>query len=175
MCIRQNYGLWKEWKMFNQNVRILCEPSDDELVTTINSPNSKTKLQRIKLSSILIKLSTDTSQNKQKHSPKLKQDHLRLSESNIAPSVAGSGACSERSAMMIPDNMYQNRSLHTSISDIRDREHSQYGPSRNKNVLSPNKLHRSFSDVAGQQRTNITTPNYNGEEAIRAGSSETYI
>jgi hypothetical protein len=33
----------------------------------------------------------------------------------------------------------------------------------------------SFSDVAGQQKANITMPNSNGEEAIRTGSTETYI
>lgn len=173
MCIRHNYELWNEWKVFNQNVRIICEPSDGELVTTIHSPNSKTKLQRIKLSSIMINVSTDTSQNKQKNSPKVKQDHLRLSESNSAPSVAGSGACSQR--LMNPDNMYQNRSLHTSISDTRDGELSQYGPSRNKKGCPPNELQMSFSDVAGQQKANITMPNSNGEEAIRTGSTETYI
>lgn len=172
MCINHNYGLWKEWKVFNQNVRIICEPSDDELVTTIHSPTSKTKLQRVKLSSILIKVSTDTSSSKPKNSPKVKQNHLRLSESNIARTVAASGACSERSTIINPDNVYQNRSLRTSISDSRDGEHSHNGPYSNKNGFPPNELKMSISDVAGQHRANITTPN---SEVIRPGSAETYI
>ncbi|XP_052098767.1 E3 ubiquitin-protein ligase MARCHF2-like [Mytilus californianus] len=87
MCLRHNYGLWKDWKQFNQNVRIICEPSSELQKETIrNSPSGKVKMQRVKLCSIKIKVSTNMNSPKSQATPEI-YHHLRLTEGNIKRSL----------------------------------------------------------------------------------------
>ncbi|XP_076101744.1 uncharacterized protein LOC143071377 isoform X1 [Mytilus galloprovincialis] len=87
MCLRHNYGLWKDWKQFNQNVRIICEPSSELQKQTIrNSPSGKVNMQRVKLCSVKIKVSTNMNSPKRQATPEI-YHHLRLTESNIKRSL----------------------------------------------------------------------------------------
>ncbi|CAG2247282.1 MARCH2 [Mytilus edulis] len=87
MCLRHNYGLWKDWKQINQNVRIICEPSSELQKQTIrNSPSGKVNMQRVKLCSVKIKVSTNMNSPKRQATPEI-YHHLRLTESNIKRSL----------------------------------------------------------------------------------------
>lgn len=131
MCVRHNRKMYNKWKCFNQNVKIICEPSTAAVTKSISStPTGKASLETVKLCSVKIKVSTKSDAPQTRVIPEIHQ-HVRLTEENLARALTSAAIDKKEpytnTCIYGSDNLPgPSRSFQSSSSDSRDRKLFRY-------------------------------------------------
>lgn len=160
MCLRHNRKKYNHWKCFNQNVKIICEPSSVAVTKSItSSPSGKASFEKVKLCSVKIKVSTKSNSTKTRTVPEIHQ-HVRLTEENIARSLT-SGSIDRKDRHVNSNDEADNlpgpsRSFQSSSSDSRGRKIFRYGQRYWSNVRIP----ESEQHISGKSISPLTANTY---------------